>query len=247
MKRSIAIVLVVFVGILFISGCPTPPEPPSAKTGTISIFIPDVASWILGDRESESSSKAFLHADSAEITLNDSDDSLVDYWTVSGGTTSSRTVLVGTGYKLHVDVFNTEVSDSEPVVAGDVEDIAVTAGQTTDVVVTCFPVAPTPLTEGVPSGGLTLAEDGEQWFTCIPSQSEIYEFSVSSIDPSDTEIYIFGPDGLLIDDTDPSSADVVTISVTAGSTYYMGILESGTGGSFTVLYEPSGALNITIQ
>ena len=57
-------------------------------------------------------------------------------------------------------------------------------------------------------------------------------------------MYVFGPNGILLDSSDSGIAtESVTISVTSGSTYYIGIPEWAGGSGFTVTYTGSPVLS----
>jgi hypothetical protein len=195
--------------------------------------------------------QAYLIASSVELELQASNGTVVYQDTISpsptpgGSFNTNFAVPTGSGYVLQVDVSNAAVPAANPVVSGTQGGITVNEGATTNVTVTVFPTSTTALTEGTASSAVQLAQNGEQWFTAAPTTSGSYDFSVSSTGASDAGLYLFGADGVLIDSADAGTAtEVVTAAVTAGTTYFVGILENNAttaSDTFSVLFEPSPA------
>ena len=219
-------------------------DPAGKETGTINISIPEYAPWINTTRATATSdnlsvSKAWLVSSTVDFTLYNSSGTYVDDITVAAGVAATGwEVTVHTGYTIKAEVYNGNVSTTVPVVTGVSSPFTVTAGNTTTVTVTCFPYNPVSLTEGVSSSPYNLNSWGEKWFSVTPTTANTI-FTVTSINTSDTGIYVFGSDGLIdgyIDTTNP--IDSVQISTTPGATYYIGIIEwATTSDTFTVLAE----------
>ncbi|GAB1482998.1 hypothetical protein MASR2M78_18140 [Treponema sp.] len=129
----------------------------TGKTGNLAVTVPVVSSYLaqmfvdrgfsLPAAGSAAGSRALLLASRVDFELFDSADQRVDSWStgplqaeiVGGSPTQLRPVTEGTAYTLHAKVFNNQVSTTVPVVEGEVSGIDVTAGQSTEILIPCFP------------------------------------------------------------------------------------------------------------
>ena len=138
------------------------------NSGTIRITVPLISSRITSALSSAGlekdasartlSSRALMIADRVEFELFNNIGGLVDSWTLfntlSGGddlsyVTEGRLVTTGTGYTLYANVYNEDVSDTEPVVSGSLSGIDIAVGVTTNAYITCVPNLSTYVYESV--------------------------------------------------------------------------------------------------
>jgi hypothetical protein len=167
----------------------------SGDTGSLSLSIPSVASWIQAYGASESASlsvsasrsgtKALGYATKAKVEILKSDGSRVmdpvtlsvnGYYLSGSSSATLSSVPIGTGYTVNVNVYNDVVSSGEPVVSGSKSGIDVAKAASTAVSITCLPYAPTSLTLETPIS-VSLPLSGERWFSLAVTSGVSYYFS----------------------------------------------------------------------
>lgn len=239
----------------------------SGGTGTEAA----VASRSLG----ESASRAFSIVDSVALTVRDSLNAVVasetvthaDYFFDDGsGFTLSIEVPVGTGYTLHVDIYNHAVSTEDPVVSGTSASFSVTEGAITGVPVTCVPVTPHAITLGAAansytqtstlydSGTSTYTFGGETWFSFTSPANGAVMFTIDiPVDAQQAAVALFSDEGVI----DPrhmrpafEDGSLFFTGLDPDSQYYAVVLlfGNGTAQSFTLSASAANTIsgNITL-
>jgi hypothetical protein len=244
--KRMVVLCAIGVSLWAIASCSGPADSTAGETGTIILAVPGLAPYVgLEHRDLESSGtlkpQAWLLASFVDFYLYNSSGSLIDSVSVSAGVTyTDWEVQVGSGYEIEAYVYNSQVSSSTPVVWGIETGISVLADSTTTVTVTCFPYSPITVPVGGSSSNYTLDQAGERWFRVL-TDSSTTTFAVTSTGSSDTGLYVFGPDGLFIIESDTTATtDQVTITTSSGSYYYLGVLEYSTAQDPFYVTVPSG-------
>lgn len=194
------------------------------------------------------SSQALVAADTVEVTVDDSGgvEILRETRTLDlANPTASLDVAVpsGNGYTIQVDVYNTDVSATEPVVSGTATGVSVAEGALSAVTITCTPSSPILLDEGtsegmdvVPwvldSGGQLVSVGGEVWFELVAPASDSVLFSPSLPAGYTYAASVFDATGLLVPEynmyaSDLLSSDLRISGLTPGDTYYVALIPVG--------------------
>lgn len=281
MKQSRFLPLLVGLALL-LGGCNlfSPESTPQAEAlGNINIQFSRVSPIILDSLRQTSiqsntnmasrsvQPRAFLIGDDVEIRLYNGSGTLVDSATTTatpGGSewfSTNFNTLPGAGYTVEVDIFNSDISETVPVVSGISEPFEVVAGEITETTVSCIPVDPLSLTDGVTSPVIDILPSyysdspvetfdwgGEAWFsfvasgdyaevTYLPSDNTKTGQYLILYDHMGSKIDIFG--GLF------SEKPTIITSTIPGETYYIGAInldywlndtQMYIPGTFTVLY-----------
>jgi len=210
-SKLVKLLGVVVLGALVLGSCElsTGTSKSSATgKGTVTISIPRLNPFI-AQRQAASSksanSKAFAYVDSIEVDfyrMNGSTEEFVqavnlgstEYDEATNTITGSVSILAGDYSKMIVSVFNSVVSTSEPVVAGQTDSgFTVTAGQTIELQVALYPCSPIALTEGSFSSEASLNQYGEKWCS-FEAPGTIAKVTLEETS-GNLEAYIFDPDG----------------------------------------------------
>lgn len=264
MKSKLGILCAVVI-VYFFSSCSMPigtASNLSGKSGTVVISIPRINPYIIENQTTTTkqlSSKAFAYVDSIEVDLyqmNGETEEFVqsatldeaNYDPVTNTINGTISIRAGTYSRLIVSVFNSAVSTTVPVVAGQTDaSFEVLAGGETEIQIVLYPTSPVQLVEGVYSEETTLAVNAEKWysFTAPGTITRITSKTISG----DVNAYIFGPDGKPIDGilgTDPEES--VNIETIPYEIYYICLIANNTESKGQVAFENvSGSVNISFE
>jgi hypothetical protein len=265
MKGKLSKVFVALaVSILLLSACQLPSgiatKSVTDKFGTVKITLPRVAPWITTSTTASKSlnSKAFAFVDQVEVDFYQ--DTVLTKAVVMGPSsydestntiTGSVTVPSATYTKVIVSVFNLAVSDTVPIVAGLVENVAVPVSGVVNIDVTLFPCAPVALpTDGTYSPEVTLNLNGEQWYSFMAPDTKT-KVTVKS-NTGNMDIYIFNPDGKVINDASGTSVEesVAFDTTVFDRPYYVCMIARTAGSAGQVKYGSGinyGSIGITIH
>jgi hypothetical protein len=194
------------------------------------------------------SSQALVSADIVEVIVYDAGGTEILRETRTldlANPTASLDVVVpsGDGYTVEVNVYNTDVSDTEPVVSGTATGVSVTEGGLSQVSITCTPSSPVSLDEGVPES-LTvtpwvLSQDaglvsvgGELWFELAapaggnvlfdPALPAGYSYAASVFDSTGALLPEHNLYGSL-----PRDSGLRVFGLTPSETYYIALIPIG--------------------
>jgi len=202
--------------------------------GTISISVPQYASWIGNDKkrvetdiEPLSSSRAYALADRVDFYLYDSYGNLIDSTSASADYIDYWSVPAGTNYFLYAEVFNLSVSSTTPMVSGYSDYFSVVTGYDTPVSIMCFPETTTGISVGSSSSYSDFPVlEYERWYS-FTATSAYTQVGVSSY-WGYTENFIYGvfdSNGYFL--SSAYSGDILTVSTTSGGTYYVAVINEG--------------------
>ncbi len=256
MRRLFVLVVPAVLLVIALSTCdlfsvPSTEFESDSTIGTLQISIPWIAPWVT---DALDGSRAYLRASAVSAELYNSSNVLIASDTLSvtdpevedpEPATATWTVPNGTGYRLEVRIYNTAVSNTNPVLTGTATGINVNGG-TTNVTLTCLPVTPTPLTEDLVSAG-DLAATGEKWFTAAATGSDTYFYCDTSAANGYTgsaDIWVFDNSGIYQKYAVGQDTDVVHFDTTLGQEFYVGVYASA-AGTFGVKFA-STTMDLTV-
>jgi hypothetical protein len=223
--------------LLAVSGCLNPVTQnktiASATKGTILLKIPSIASWIVALQQSakaaqSQNSRAFAFVTSVTIEVDSSGATVISPTSYpTTGTSGSLpiaitvpSVPIGTGYTVKVSVYNSNTGSS-PVVEGQIAGVAVTAGNTTNVSITCIPVSSTTFTLGSGTIAPSLGSSAEQWYSMQVTSGTTYYFTQSA---ANFGVGVFDNNGTYLN----SGASFVEYTATFTGTLYFAVVNMGT-------------------
>ncbi len=228
--------------------------------GTVTVSFPRLNPFIAqhqGVSSKSANSKAFAYVDSIEVDfyrMNGSTEEFVqavnlgstEYDEATNTITGSVSILAGDYSKMIVSVFNSVVSTSEPVVAGQTNaGFTVTAGQTIDLHVALYPYSPTSLTENTFSSPVSLAEKGETWYS-FEAPGTIAKVTLEETS-GNLEAYIFDPDGYGLSGI-AGSDTTAQFETTPYGIYYICLIAPDGAATGKVKFENvSGTVSVTVH
>ena len=298
-KLTAIAITIISIVLLVLSGCPQLEQPLAVEKepeGNLTVTIPrfnfaaripaEPGPWSpAGSRGGTAGDRAFLVADRVEIAVHDGDgteiaagtftpDIMHDPETGTESTVVSLTVPEGSGYTLTADVYNLNVSDTDPVVTGTSGAFTVEYDAATQVSVSCVPVSATPLTAGTPvtlsqvsttvdtSGEdwVITAGGGESWFSFTAPTSGVMELDFDLPEAGDIGQFrmafrYFDSTGAFISGGCNNEVGALhgdgslyNHTFTPGETYYFGctLLGDGSERSFTVTPMQSAIITGTV-
>jgi hypothetical protein len=169
----------------------------------------------------------------------------------------------GADFRIEVEIYNTFVSNTVPVCSGVSEPFAITAGNLTEVAVTCVPISATALEVGTESSAIELepglydcdnysfVTGGEAWYSFVATSTSmevitalgyIVTFATAEGNPVAGDGSIVPAMDILTGDPPVFSSRIVTM---IGQTYYLGVMSMDfkiTGD----VYVPAGNLRIMV-
>ncbi|HUX40711.1 MAG TPA: hypothetical protein VMV83_06040 [Rectinemataceae bacterium] len=246
MLLRMALLTVIFLAAAMACQQPLASSGSPAGTGQISITVPYLAPWIVTSKalspggSKALSSRALMAASSITYTLSNSS-GVVDSWTespgiaygastVSGNSSGLRNEAAGT-YSLLVQVYNSVVSSTSPVVTGTAS-VTISQDSITPVTVVCLPNAPIPLSLGSVSTAVSFStSQGEQWFEIQAASYNDIEV-VLNVSSGDDDLYVFDQTGSYVGSATYVGSDHYTITnVSPGNIYYLALWDYGTSGA----------------
>jgi hypothetical protein len=212
-------------------------------TGSITLQIPSIAAWIKSAGASKTTSAATSRAMALATSVS------VQVLTAQGanvlgpvmeGTWSQQTANVtvqpippGTDYTVNVRVYNSNVSNTTPVVQGQATGVNIAAGSNPTLNITCIPVSPLVVTPSTAVLSPTLATWGEQWYSVQVASGTTYYIVENN---PGFGFAIFDNTGTLIS----SNSGFIQYAATYTGTMYVGLINNnssnnGTGGAIASL------------
>lgn len=156
-------------------------------------------------------------------------------------------INAGTYSKMVVSIFNTAVSNTEPVVQGESGAFTVNAGLVTPLTIICYPTHYEDLVDGYYSDTAYLNARGEKWYRVnTPSQGTTFYVQTFT---GDMDIYIFKPDGTYLgSQTGIDLINTIYLS-TPNNPYYvcMYAYSAGSGRAGFSSGDARGSIQATIQ
>lgn len=219
------------------------------------------------------SGRAIAFYDSWVAWIEDENEVTIDTTTVTSyGATASLSAPAGTGYTVFLEVYNSAMSEDEPVVAGSASGITITAGTTSVASVVCLPVHTVALAAGVQSAEVVyvpyeVAPGGaigtETWYTLEVADTEDFIVITTVFEEGVTPLWVlFDEEGLYFGNclkylvsTGPGVSDI-GMRVQGGKRYYLAVLNyAGVNGKVSVgfaygvappddVYEPNNTARI---
>lgn len=199
----------------------------SSATGIINIQLPAIASCLQSagaDQGAASASKsktggraiALITGYKVEVK-NASGGDVITPLTVSYAasfTTSSNPIAVPAGgpYTVKVSVYNDNTSSTAPTVEGTATGVYVAGGANTEISITCFPAATTPLSVDAAALSETFTHYYERWYTVDLAAGTLYYFQTGN--PATVGL-LYSSAGTLI-----SSGTYFEYTPSAGGRYY---------------------------
>lgn len=206
-----------------------------SQTGKLSLSLPATASWISAlqaKSAGKDAARAFACADWARVSITDASGNAVmnpvclyltnDFSTYPGALADSSAATVsgipaGSGYTVSIDIYNTKVSTTSPVVSGNTGGVSVSEGATTSVSITCVPVSPTALALG-DEKTLSLSPRGEAWYSIAASAETSYYLTQTD---GDAMLALFDASGALL----ASGYTEVSYAASANTTIYAVVVD----------------------
>jgi hypothetical protein len=221
--------------------------------------------------------RTYLGLNRIEMVLLDSNDAEISTATiyldqVNYVTANAQGTLLadpGADFRIEVEIYNTFVSNTVPVCSGVSEPFAITAGNLTEVAVTCVPISATALEVGTESSAIELepglydcdnysfVTGGEAWYSFVATSTSmevittpidatalgyIVTFATAEGNPVAGDGSIVPAMDILTGDPPVFSSRIVTM---IGQTYYLGVMSMDfkiTGD----VYVPAGNLRIMV-
>jgi len=258
-SKLVKLFVIVALGALVLTSCELSTGTSKSSTtekGTVTISIPRVNPYITASQQSASkgvSSKAFAYVDSIEVDFYQDGEIVkavnlgeTSYDSETNTITGSISILAGTYEKLTVSVFNSAVSTSTPVVAGQSDSsFEVPVNGSVDLSVVLYPSDPVALSPDVYSDSATLSQYGEKWYLFYAPATNT-KVTVKT-DSGNLDAYIFGPDGKPLSGVTGSDAEgSVIFETTVDAVYYVCLISPDGSSTGEVKYGSSnGAVNIT--
>jgi hypothetical protein len=219
--RSIGL-LIVSASLLSLASCaPALGSSEQGDTGSLSISIPAVASWISA-ASSKSGAKALGRCTSAYVEIRNSSNAVVASATqnmstsntIGGtGTTTVNRIPVGSDYTVQLSIFNSNVSNSVPTLIGNASGISIAKNESSAVTITCLPNNPEAISLPYASTA-SLVSFGEKWYSMQVTSGTTYYFVQ---DNSSLAIAVFDGTGAL----KTNGGTYLTYSPTASETIYL--------------------------
>lgn len=248
MKRGENVFFMLSLMVFMVAGFLSCSSPTETRMGSISVSIPEIASWLQGkgqeyEKQGSTSSKsiesrAFAVADRVVFYLYDSSDNLIDTQEIENGYNyiEDWSVPAGSGYSINAKIFNNAVSTSSPVVEGWSDLFGVNAGQNTQVFIMCFPNSCTQLEVGSSSNWFSSPEFlYEKWFS-FTANSSYTKVDVSSSNSSEESFVfaVFDSQGYYLN-SNVNDFGGATVNTTSAALYYIAVLDiSDSSDSFSV-------------
>ncbi len=234
---------------------------PAGKTGTVNFVFPRIAPWVeaAGKSLNGAGQKAFVFVDAVEVDFFNGEELVkavmlgqANYDETLNAITGSVRVPAGTYTRMIVSVFNTAVSNTVPVVAGQTESesVVVPVDGSVNVDLTMYPYAPVLLEEDVYSSAVTLNDKGETWYSFYATDSKT-KVSVKSL-AGDMDVYIFNPSGSVINDITGTGAEesVIFDTPVTDAPYYIAMVARAAGSEGQVKFGTGisyGDVNVIIH
>lgn len=256
MKRiNLTFIIGLATAMLFFSCAPVSDSSPfmsdSTEKGGIRIEVPLFAPWLadaFGTPGPDSElTRAFGLAENVEVLVVGSEER-EERWTFSQDLTGNsfvRTIPLASGeeYRVTVNIYNNQVSETVPMVSGSLEDVSVSAGEMTPLTVTCLPVAPAVLE---PDGPLDISlvpyvlnddysvetNGGELWFEAVGPPDGTLVLSPSLPEGIIFMAGVFDSAGIYLEDftwynQTPDKEPLVVSDLIPGETYYLVLMTLG--------------------
>lgn len=231
---------------LLIASCQSPaatkPEPTASdKVGSLSLNIVAIAPWLADSQKGLSNPRAFLYATSAKVSIKNSGGAdvispVTIATSLNNGSTGTATgtlstignIEAGSNYSVTVQLYNSAVSSSTPVVSGTTTGVTIEANASTTIDTTCVPYGASTLfvnTAQSPS----LPAYSEKWYQVSTMGGLTYTVK-KPVDP--VSLFVFSSTGILV--ADVTSSDYV-LTPGVNTTYYLGVATGATAYSPSIL------------
>lgn len=193
----------------------TTPAVPTGKTGTVNFVFPRVAPWVAATGKSlnAASPKAFVFVDAVEVDFYKDEELVKAVMLNSANYDETLNAITGTvkipadSYtKMIVSVFNLNVSNEVPVVAGMTDQpFIVPVDGSVNIDLTMYPYEPVALEEEVYSTPVVLNDKGETWYSFYATDTKT-KVTVKTL-AGDMDVYIFNPESAVIQDITGTGAE----------------------------------------
>jgi len=259
MKSKFAkLFVVIAIGALMLSSCElsaSASRASSIEKGMVTISIPRVNPYIAESQPASKgvSSKAFAYVSSIELDFYQGEEIVkaeylggTSYDEATNTITGSVSVLAGTYDKLTVSVFNSAVSDSVPVVAGQTSgSFEVPVNGSVELNLILYPSDPVALLPDTYSESISINQYGEKWYLFYAPATNT-KVTVKT-DAGNLDAYIFGSDGKSLSGvTGPDAENSVIFETTPGEVYYVCLISPDGSSEGEVKYGSSnGTVSIT--
>jgi len=238
-KRFVSICLSLCT-VLFLVGCAQPAATTSNSSGSLTLNIASVATWLraagVGSSTSVQGGRAILYATSVKVYItNSSGNNVIPPVTQTLSMTSAGTsgtalsaitgIPIGSNYKVSVYVYNSAYSTTSYVVSGSTTGVSIQENTATSVDVVCLPSSTTSLTANIVYTSSLDAYD-EVWKSVTAVAGIPYTFNP----PSSTSInlFVFDSAGEFLAD---ASTTAFSVTPTVDTTYYVGLATGSTSVS----------------
>lgn len=262
-SKSRKLFIVLAMGALVLSACQLSTGTVKSATtgqGTVTFSIPRINPYIADSQQTSSkgaTSKAFAYVDAVEVDFYQNDEIVkavmlgsAHYDETTNSITGSVTLASGTYDRMTVSVFNSAVSDTEPVVAGQTEEaFVVPVNATLELSLVLYPCAPVLLEDSVLSAEATLNLNGEKWYSFYAPDTKTKVTVLSN--EGNFDAYIFGPDGKVLDGVSGSDPEksVIFDTTTFDMPYYICLVGRTADSKGQVKYGTGidyGSVNIAV-